>query len=81
MSKKSSYVIILPVSSGTRTGASEGMAIAGLICSIIAIAMLSVWCFLMMKDSSLKADQFGFVTEQTGVFDLLEQGNGLTRER
>ncbi|MBA3665559.1 MAG: SdpI family protein [Bacteroidetes bacterium] len=59
------------MSQAQKAGASKGMAIAGLICSIIAIIIGSIWIFVIAKGAGMAADQFKEAMEKSGAMDSL----------
>lgn len=57
----------ISMSHAKKAGASRGMAIAGLICSIIAIIIVIVWITLFAKGIDMAKDAL----EQSGAMDSL----------
>ena len=56
-----------------KAGAPKGMAIAGLICSILAIVIGSVWIYLITKGATMAVDQMKEAMEQSGAMDSLNK--------
>lgn len=57
----------ISLSQASKAGASKGMAIAGLICSILAIIIGSIWIFVIAKATS----EISTALEQSGALDSL----------
>lgn len=54
-----------------KANAPKGMAIAGLICSILAIIIGSIWIFIIAKAVSEVGSSFKDVMEKSGAMDSL----------
>jgi hypothetical protein len=67
---------VVSMSQAKKAGASKGMAIAGLICSILAIIIGSIWIFLIAKGGDMAADAL----KNSGALDSLNKAMDQLKE-
>ncbi|MDO9000741.1 MAG: DUF4190 domain-containing protein [Bacteroidota bacterium] len=60
------------LSQAKKANAPKGMAIAGLICSILAIIIGSIWIFIITKAVTEGAGMFKDAMEKSGALDSLK---------
>jgi large-conductance mechanosensitive channel len=63
----------ISLSQAKKAGASKGMAIAGLICSILAIIIGSIWLFIIAKAVNEGGGLLKEAMEQSGAMDSLNK--------
>ncbi|MGZ3900691.1 MAG: hypothetical protein ACXVNQ_09710 [Bacteroidia bacterium] len=63
----------ISLTQANKAGASKGMAIAGLICSILAIVIGSIWIYIMTKGATMAIDHMKDAMEQSGAMDSLNK--------
>lgn len=61
------------LSQAKKANAPKGMAIAGLICSILAIIIGSIWLFVIAKAVNEGGEMFKEVMEKSGAMDSLNK--------
>lgn len=63
----------ISLSQAKKAGTSKGMAIAGLICSILAIIIGSIWIFVIAKAVNEGGGLLKEAMEQSGAMDSLNK--------
>ncbi|MCE3258759.1 MAG: hypothetical protein K0S12_400 [Bacteroidetes bacterium] len=71
---------VVSMSQAKKAGASKGMAIAGMICSILAIIIGSIWIFIIAKATTEGADMFKEAMEKSGALDSLNKAMDQLKE-
>lgn len=61
----------ISMSQAKKTGTPKGMAIAGLICSILAIIIGTIWIFVIAKAVTEGGEMFKEAMEKSGAMDSL----------
>ncbi|MCE3227120.1 MAG: hypothetical protein K0S32_1671 [Bacteroidetes bacterium] len=67
---------VVSMSQAKKAGASKGMAIAGMICSILAIIIGSIWVFLIAKGADMAAEAI----QNSGALDSLNKAMDQLKE-